>query len=83
MLRLNFQAPPPNGKLTDIHIQEISERIAAQTPLRRLGLRLGLTCDKINTIFTNNQHDITQQAYWVIRNWRNGKASAEEAFEEL
>ena len=83
MLRLNFQPPPPRGTLTDIHIQEISERITAQTTLRRLGVKLGLPDHTINTIFTNYQQDITQQAYWVIRTWRNNKASAEKAFAEL
>ena len=69
--------------MTEDHIQQISERITAPRELRRLGRKLGLPDHTINAIFTNYRDDITQQAYWVLRAWKDNKTSAEEAFEDL
>ena len=68
--------------MTDIHIQEISERITAPGELRRLGVKLGLPHYTIDMIF-ENYRDQTQKAYQILRTARNKMANAEEAFTEL
>ena len=49
---------------------KLSQEITDESTRQKLGLELGLSSNKIESIGTNNQKDITMAAYNMLQDWR-------------
>ena len=54
--------------------------LTSKSDIRRLGLRLGVADNTIDTIFWNHKSDITEAAYAMLKEWRKGQGDPRTAF---
>ena len=69
-----------SGKeLTHRQLYDVACKLTRKYDIRRLGLQLGVKVNRMDTIFCNKNDDITEAAYEMLKEWRNGQADPKKA----
>ena len=70
-------------KLTHQQLYSVACSLTTKSDIRRLGLKLGVKVNRMDTIFCNNNGDITEAAYEILKEWRSGQPDPKMAFTTL
>ena len=60
-------------KLTNENLFYVGRSLTSKSDIRRLGLKLGVKANRIDTIFCNTNGNIEEAAYEMLKEWRSGQ----------
>ena len=67
-------------KLTHENLFYVGRSLTSKSDIRRLGLKLGVKANRIDTIFCNTNGNIEEAAYEMLKEWRSGQPDSATAF---
>ena len=70
-------------QLTHRDLYEVACRLTRIYDIQRLALKLGVQAHRMASILVNNNGDITEAAYEMLKEWRSSQQDAVEALSKL